>query len=183
MADFINQEVEIQEKVVYINRVAKVVKGGRRFRLTALVVVGDGQGRAGYGMGKANEVPSAISKAVTRAKKNMVDIPLRGTTITHQIVGEFGAGRVLLKPAVAGTGIIAGGPVRAIMDVAGVKDILAKSLGTSNPINMIRATFDGLLNLREAKEVAALRDVKIEDLIPYSSKKEEDTPTPVKEEK
>lgn len=152
-------EQEIQEKVVYINRVAKVVKGGRRFSLTALVVVGDSNGRVGYGMGKASEVPMAISKAVARAKKNMIDVPMTNTTIPHQIIGHYGAGRVLLKPASEGTGIIAGGPVRAIMDVAGIKDILAKSLGSSNPINMIRATFEGLQNLKVASEVAAIRGI------------------------
>lgn len=163
MADFFRTDDEIQEKVVYINRVAKVVKGGRRFSLTALVVVGDGNGKAGYGMGKANEVPSAIGKAIAKAKKNMVDISMKGTTIPHQITGVYGAGRVLLKPAAPGTGIIAGGPVRAIMDVAGIKDILAKSLGSSNPMNMVRATFEGLQNLKELNQVALMRDLKKED--------------------
>jgi small subunit ribosomal protein S5 len=165
------EDKEIQEKVVYINRVAKVVKGGRRFSLTALVVVGDGKGKVGYGMGKAKEVPAAINKAVARAKKNMVTIPLKKNTIPHQIIGVYGAGRVLLKPAAEGTGIIAGGPVRSVMDVAGIKDILAKSLGSTNPMNTVRATFNGLENLKNAKDVAKARGLKIEDL--WDKKSEE----------
>lgn len=172
MNKLLTTEQEIQEKVVYINRVAKVVKGGRRFSLTALVVVGDSKGRVGYGMGKAKEVPAAISKAIAKAKKNMVSIPMKGSTIAHQILGEFGAGKVLLKPAAPGTGIIAGGPVRAVMDVAGVRDILAKSLGSTNPVNIIKATFNGLENLKEAKKVAALRGLKVEEVLPKRQKVE-----------
>lgn len=164
--DGLRMESEIQEKVVHINRVAKVVKGGRRFSLTALVVVGDENGRAGYGMGKAKEVPAAISKAVAKAKKNMINVPMKGSTVTHQILGQFGAGRVLLKPAAPGTGIIAGGPVRSIMDVAGIKDILAKSLGSTNPLNIVKATFQGLESLKEVNKVAALRGIKVEDVLP-----------------
>ncbi len=155
---------EFKEKIVYINRVAKVVKGGRRFSFSALVVVGNEKGQVGWGLGKAKEVPSAIKKAIEQAKKTLISIPIMNQTVPHQVLGHFGAGRVILKPASEGTGIIAGGPVRAVMDVAGVKNVLTKSLGTSNPHNVIKATFDGLLQLRSREQVAAMRGVDIAHL-------------------
>jgi small subunit ribosomal protein S5 len=157
---------ELKERVVEINRVAKVVKGGRRFSFSALVVIGDEVDRVGVGYGKAREVPLAISKAVDDAKKNMFTVPKHGTTITHEIVGEFDAARVLLRPASEGTGVIAGGGVRAVLELGGVKDILAKSLGTTNPINMLKATVNGLQNLRRPEDVAKIRGKTIAEVLP-----------------
>jgi small subunit ribosomal protein S5 len=165
---------ELKERVVEINRVAKVVKGGRRFSFTALVVIGDEVDRVGLGYGKAREVPLAISKAVDDAKKNMFAIPQHGTTITHEIIGKFGAARVMLRPASEGTGVIAGGGVRAVLELGGVRDILAKSLGTTNPVNMLKATVDGLKRLRRPEEVAAARGLTISQVLPVGAKAEEE---------
>jgi small subunit ribosomal protein S5 len=159
---------ELKERVIEINRVAKVVKGGRRFSFTALVVVGDETDRVGVGYGKAREVPLAISKAVDDAKKNLFTVPKHGTTITHEILGQFGAARVFLRPASEGTGVIAGGGVRAVLELAGIRDVLAKSLGTTNPINMAKATVDGLQNLRRPEDVARQRGKTIVEVLPYS---------------
>jgi small subunit ribosomal protein S5 len=158
---------ELKERVIEINRVAKVVKGGRRFSFTALVVIGDEVDRVGVGYGKAREVPLAISKAVDDAKKNIFTVPKHGATITHEITGRFDAARVVLRPASEGTGVIAGGGVRAVLELAGIRDVLAKSLGTTNPINMARATVEGLKRLRRPVEVARSRGKSIKDVLPF----------------
>lgn len=158
------EEQNLIDKVVHINRVAKVVKGGRRFSFSAIVVVGDGKGQVGFGLGKANEVPEAIRKGFEQAKKSMVKIDLAGTTVPHQMIGHTGAGSVLLKPAAKGTGVIAGGPVRAVVEAAGVQDILSKVLGSNNPHNVVRATIDALKKMRRAKTVAQERGIPAERL-------------------
>lgn len=166
MRDYIDpSNLQLEERVVSINRVTKVVKGGRRMRFAALAIVGDRNGHVGFGTGKANEVPEAIKKAIEDAKKNLISVPIINTTIPHEINGIYGSGKVLLKPAGEGTGVIAGGPVRAILELAGVKDILSKSLGSRTAINMVRATIQGLSELRTAEEVAALRGKSAQEIL------------------
>ena len=160
---------DLRDQVVFINRVTKVVKGGKNFSFAALVVVGDGKGKVGFGTGKAKEVPVAISKGIEKAKRNMRSVPLKGRTIPHQVIGRHGAGHVLLKPASPGTGVIAGGAVRAILESLGVQDVLTKCIGTQNPHNVVRATFEGLSQLKNVREVARLRGISVEQLDPKAA--------------
>ena len=157
-------DFELTDQVVSINRVTKVVKGGKNLSFSALVVVGNQKGQVGWGMGKAREVPAAIRKGIERAKQSLIDIPLSGSTIPHAVLGRFGAGQVMLKPAQEGTGVIAGGPVRAVMESAGIKDVVTKSLGSANPSNVVKATFEGLLRLRSSEQVARTRGIPVDDL-------------------
>lgn len=156
---------DLEDRLVTINRVTKVVKGGRRLRFSALVVVGDRNGHVGFGTGKAQEIPEAIRKAIEVAKKNLIEVPMVGTTIPHEVVGRHSGGRILMKPAVAGSGVSAGGPVRAVLELAGVQDITSKSLGSSSPVNMVNATIKGLTQLKRAEDIAKLRGVSVEELL------------------
>ena len=165
MARIDGSTLDLQEKVVAINRVSKTVKGGRIFKFAALVVVGDGNGTIGFGLGKSSEVPDAIRKGIEDAKKNLIHVSLKGTTIPHEVIGAFGAGRVLMKPAPRGTGVIAGGPVRAVMEVAGISDIRTKCLRSNNPCNVVSATIAGLVSLKSVDEVAAIRGRSVEQIL------------------
>lgn len=165
MARIDGSTLDLKEKLVAINRVSKTVKGGRIFKFAALMVVGDGKGVVGFGIGKSGEVPDAIRKGIEDAKKNLIKVPLKGDTIPHEVIGEFGAGRVLMKPAAPGTGVIAGGPVRAVVESAGIKDIRTKALRSNNPCNVVRATIEGLKSLRNAREVAELRSKTVSEIL------------------